>query len=171
MKRCINIWDHPERFWFSFFSFFNKFCSPFVKGSRSFLGQHGEGTVDGTVVLAYSGVHEAGLYHIHRRGYDGGAEPGSKRSREVAGQVICGRTKIYICQNQELLSRVIQTSVWYFSRLFTCHEIVLEYKLFDDVIGYQLSTVHNSISCDVWYATWNNLCYTIILLWHQTLPF
>lgn len=64
--------------------------SPFVERSGPLLGQHGPGTVDGTLVLARWRVHVPGLDHVHGRGDHRGDEAGAERRDEVAGQVVCG---------------------------------------------------------------------------------
>ena len=62
---------------------------PFVEGGRSFLGHHGPGAVDGTLVLTRRGVHVPGLHHVHRGRDHRGDEAGAKGRHKVARKVVC----------------------------------------------------------------------------------
>lgn len=124
-------------------------CLPFVESCGAFLSHHGESTVEGAAVLARGGIHEAGFDDVHRRRHDGGAEACAEGRTEVARKIIC--------QNrQQKLSGVLQLS-WYQPgggrSVLTCHQVILEDQLFDQVIGHQLSAVYNGIAGDVGEAT------------------
>lgn len=122
---------------------------PFVESCGTFLSHHGESTVDGAAVLAGGGIHEAGFDDVHRRRHHGGAEACTKGRSEVARKIIC--------QNrQQKLSGVLQLCLYQLGGgrfVLTCHQVVLEDQLFDQVIGHQLSAVYNGIAGDVGEAS------------------
>lgn len=112
------------------------------------MSHHGESTAEGAAVLARGGIHEAGFDHVHRRRHYGGAEARTEGRREVARKIIC--------QNrQQELSGVLQlvVSAGWGRFVLTCHQVILEDQLFDQVIGHQLSTVYDGVAGDVGKAT------------------
>lgn len=78
--------------------------SPFVERRGPLFGQHGPGTVDGTLVLARWWVHVPGLDHVDGRGDHRGDEAGAERRDKVAGQVVC---RIKTPQNPEWMRSIV----------------------------------------------------------------
>lgn len=127
---------------------------PFVEGCGPFLPQHGEAAADGAAVPARRGIHEPRFDHVHGRRHHGRAEARSEGGGEVARKVVWVREEkvrwwcwwggASTCQLRFPMS----------AAPLTCHQVVLEDQLFDQVVGHQLGAVYNSIAGDVGKATW-----------------
>lgn len=127
---------------------------PFIEGWGSFASQHGESTVDGAAVLARTWVHEPCLDHIHGRGHHRCAEACAEGGGEVAGQVVWWEAKWHHAL-RGIFSLACRSKFYGrdISLHLTCHQIVLQNELFDDVIGHQLGTVHNGIAGNIGHTT------------------
>lgn len=65
---------------------------PFVESRRPLFSQHGPGTVNSTLILAWWWVHVSSFYHIHWGGNHRGNKASAKRRYKVARQVVCGES-------------------------------------------------------------------------------
>lgn len=130
---------------------------PFIKRWGSFFNHHGEGTVYSTAVLPWYRVHEAGFHHVHRRRYKGGAESSGEGCGEVTRHVVCG--------GNHRVVRFIKTHTdWRGTsrrRAPTCHQVVLQDEIFDDVIRDQLGAVYHGVTSYVQQTAWKKIFYTI----------
>lgn len=69
--------------------------SPFVESRRPLFSQHGPGTVDCTLVLAWWWVHVSRFHHIYWGGDHRGNKAGAERRYKVARQIVCGEKRLW----------------------------------------------------------------------------
>lgn len=66
--------------------------SPLVERRQSLFGQHGPGTVDGALVLAWWWVHVSSFHHIYWGSDHCGHKAGAKCRYKVTRQIVCGES-------------------------------------------------------------------------------
>lgn len=66
--------------------------SPLVERRQSLFGQHGPGTVDSALVLAWWWVHVSSFHHIYWGSDHCGHKAGAKCRYKVTRQIVCGES-------------------------------------------------------------------------------